>query len=744
MIPKRTLLCRPFPVRPFLSTYSTEQLATFMRVHLDYPFNARFSRFIEIVNMTGTDFVRLSEKDLGRLCDGEGPHLYDLTTFQQSLRPPVSPHVKDIFSLPPSPKLPQKPPDPCDPVPDLEFDLSEEHNVSTFDSETSECSEPSSTSPSDQGLSDTITDDDASDDESLASLHIQSPSLFIVPSSGVNAKPHDADSLIDLFSPLPPVPPSELDDSGSSDGTLSPDSEKMIHDAFDSPHLSTLSPLASAYQSDVECEVDFLGLGLASNEATAAKPIEITTYSPIFSDIDFVEGHEAMDVPPAVQETPRLVPILPNDPPLLDIGQSFSPEPCPPAVRFEADDGNTIAYIPAEENPTRLAIAVDLENVPDPYPPPVIFLSPEKWQKSLPADEFHLSTPTPPPSEDDHELDPAYEFNGDLNGEDPESGGAGLSAFMSDLRSLDSSPPLSPHFDAPYTLSQVFSDRQILSGGSLGLSVSPELTIIQTPVTSAYGDDVLIASPSTTYHAHGPYHLDPEQVVLKHLTMGGRKAPALPAPPSPPAVQAPVPVRRPKIEVSIPSLPSLLEDEELSSLMSSIELARFKSRNGSRSSLVEPSPGPPWRSQDRSIWPVSSSVERFLPSPHMKLDPDASGNHKSPATHRQRRGEEAPPPSVIGTAPGLQRTKSLGTVSEDLTEALAEFAAREDADAPLSNGIFTQNHQRQASGSGGWREVGEYVKTILSPDGGDSSSKDRERGSDHTSEGYPIPVGLAL
>jgi hypothetical protein len=237
-------------------------------------------------------------------------------------------------------------------VPDLEFDLSEEHNVSTFDNETSESSEPSSPSPSDQGLSDTITDDDASDDESLASLPIQSLPLFVVPSSGVEAKPHDADSFIGPFSPLPALPASELDDSGSSDGTLSPDSEKVIHDVFGSPHLSTLSPLASAYHSDIEDEVDFLGLGLASNEATAAKPIEIATYSPIFSDIDFLERREVVNVPLAVQETPRLVPILPNDPPLLDIGQSFSPEPCPPAVRFEAwaDDGDAIAYIPAEES----------------------------------------------------------------------------------------------------------------------------------------------------------------------------------------------------------------------------------------------------------------------------------------------------------------------------------------------------------------------------------------------------------
>ncbi|KAJ2918140.1 hypothetical protein MD484_g2249, partial [Candolleomyces efflorescens] len=718
-----------------------------MRVHLDSPFNARFSRFIEVVNMTGTDFVRLSEKDLGRLCDGEGPHLYDLTTFQQSLQPPVSPHVKDIFSLPPSPRLPQKPPDPCDPVPNLEFDFSEEHNVSALDNETSECSEPSSPSPPDQGLLGTITDDDASDDESLASLHIQSLPLFVAPSS-LDTKSHDADSLIDLFSPLPPLPLSELDDNASSNGTLSPDSEKMIHDVFDSPHLSTLSPLASAYHSDIEDEVDFLGLGLASNEGTAAKPIEIATYSPIFSDIDFDDGHEAVGAPPVVQETPRLVPILPNDPPLLDIGQSFSSEPSPRAVRFEAwvDDGKRIAFIPSEENPTRLPIAADLENIPDPYPPPVIFLSPEK---SLPAGEFHLSTPTPPPSEDEHELDPADEFNRILNGEDPEFGGAGLSAFMSDLRSLDSSPPLSPHFDAPYTLSQVFSDRQILSGGSLGLSVSPELTIIQTPLTSAYHDDVLIASPSTTtYHAHSPYHLDPEQVVLKHFAMGGQKAPALPAPPSPPAVQTHAPVRRPKIEVSIPTLPSLLEDEALSSLMSSIELAKFRSRNGSRSSLVEPSPGPPWRSQDRSIWPVSSSVERFLPSPYMKhwQDPEPSSTHRSPAIQRQRRGDEPPPPSIIGTAPGLQRTKSLGTVSEDLTEALAEFAAREGDDDPLSKGIFTQNHQRQASGSTGWCKVGEYIKTILSPDGGDSLSEDRGRGAaNDTNEGYhPVPAGLAV
>ncbi|KAJ2926953.1 hypothetical protein H1R20_g10129, partial [Candolleomyces eurysporus] len=727
-----------------------------MRVHLDYPFNARFSRFIEIVNMTGADFVRLSEKDLGRLCDGEGPHLYDLTNFQQSLRPPVSPHVRDIFSLPPSPKLPQKPPDLCDPVSDLEFDFSEEQNVSTFDNTTSECSKPSCPIFPDQSPSDAMTDDDASDDESLASLPVQSLPLFTVVSSNLDAKPHDAESLIDLFSPLPPLPLSELDDSDSSDGTLSPDSRRMIHDVFDSPHLSTLSPLASPYHSDVENEVDLIGLGLPSNEATAAKPGEISIYSPIFSDVDFVDGHEALDAHdhPAVQETPRLIPTLPNDPPPLDIGQSFSPEhpqvaidPCPPEVQFEVwahcPDGGT--YIPAEENPTRLPTAVDLENVLDPYPP-VNFPSPEKWQKSLPRGEFHLST-SPPPLSEDHEFDPAYEFHANLDGESPESGGAGLSAFMSDLRSLDSSPPLSPHFDTPYTLSQVFSDRQILSGGSLGLSVSPELTIIETPVTSAYGDDVLIASPSTTYHAHGPYHFDSEQVVLKHLAVGGKDS-TLPVPPSPPAARESAPVRRPKIEVIIPSLPSLLEDEQLSSLMSSIELAKFKSRNGSRSSLVEPSSGPPWlttgglSSQDRSIWPLSSSAERFLPSPYMK-DPDAMGN-RSPTTHRRRRGEEAPPPSAIGSAPGLQRTKSLGTVSEDLTEALAEFTSSEDTDASSSKDVAAQTHQQQASGSTGWCKVGDYIRTMISPVGADLASEEDCAYAGDANDGAPVPGGWAL
>ncbi|RXW16233.1 hypothetical protein EST38_g9624 [Candolleomyces aberdarensis] len=724
-----------------------------MRVHLDYPFNARFSRFIEVVNMTGADFVRLSEKDLARLCDGEGPHLYDLATFQQSLRPPVSPHVRDIFSLPPSPKLPQKPPDLCDPVSDLEFDFSEEQCVSSFDNKTSECSDPSSPSLPDQGrLSDAMTDDDASDDGSLASLPVQSLPFFTAVSSSLDAKPHDAESLIDLFSPLPPLPLSELDDSYSSDGTLSPDSRRMIHDVFDSPHLSTLSPLASPYHSDVEDEVDLLGLGLPSNEATAAKPGEISIYSPIFSDVDFADGHEALDALPAVQETPRLFPTLPNDPPPLDIGQSFSPEhpraeidPCQPEVRFEGwahcPDGGT--DVPAEENPTRLPIAVDLENGQDPYPP-ADFPSPEKWQKSLPTGEFHLST-SPPPLSEDHELDPAYEFHANLDEEDPESGGAaGLSAFMSDLRSLDSSPPLSPHFDTPYTLSQVFSDRQILSGGSLGLSVSPELTIIETPVTSAYGDDVLIASPSTTtYHAHGPYHFDSEQVVLKHLAVGSKDS-ALSAPPSPPAARESAPARRPKIEVIIPSLPSLLEDEQLSSLMSSIELAKFKSRNGSRSSLVEPSHGPPWHtagglsSQDRSIWPLSSSVERFLPSPYMK-DPDAMSN-RSPTIHRRRRGEEAPPPSAIGTAPGLQRTKSLGTVSEDLTEALAELTGSEGAEKDVA----AQSHKRQPSGSTGWCKVGEYFRTMLSPVGADLASEEDRGHAGDTNDGAPVPGGWAL
>lgn len=51
---------------PQLSTYDTDELAHFMKRHLDSPFNHRFAKFIEIVKMTGADFVRLSKKDLAR------------------------------------------------------------------------------------------------------------------------------------------------------------------------------------------------------------------------------------------------------------------------------------------------------------------------------------------------------------------------------------------------------------------------------------------------------------------------------------------------------------------------------------------------------------------------------------------------------------------------------------------------------------------------------------------------------
>ncbi|KAH6909303.1 hypothetical protein BKA70DRAFT_1222169 [Coprinopsis sp. MPI-PUGE-AT-0042] len=101
-------LWAPFPVRPFLSTYSTEQLARFVRTHVDDPFASKFARFVEIVGMNGAAFVGLEDDALERLCRNELPGLYELQNWKTCFKKPTTPHIRDVFGLPPiSPLLPE-------------------------------------------------------------------------------------------------------------------------------------------------------------------------------------------------------------------------------------------------------------------------------------------------------------------------------------------------------------------------------------------------------------------------------------------------------------------------------------------------------------------------------------------------------------------------------------------------------------------------------------------------------------
>lgn len=616
----KTFLKRPFPVLPFLQGYPTDLLAEFMRSTLDPPFNARFAKFIESVDMTGTDFVRLSEADLARLCQGEGPYLPGLRTLQSLLIPPKSPHVREIFSLPAleiDEQLEDVLPDLFGPDANLVFDFPDEQDPESV----YECLVPlPSTPPPIPALRLSLPDEDTS-------------ACDITP-----ALEDDDESLIDMFSPISPSM------GLAFDGDSSDDSHSTIVDIFDSPHLSSLCslPTSPCYDEDV-LGVDLLGLGfqIESHAAYMASQADKD------QDLDFPEDGTAA-----------------ND--CEDLKSTLNtPTAAPPTFIEEF-----------AQSPESAGLAVVLECTGEVEG---IELTPEA---SLLMLEHDCDDIRPVTIEDE----------------------SGLSGFMPDLRSLDSSPPFSP--SGSYSpLSFVHPD--VVSGGSLGLSLSPDLTIIRTPSTS-FNDDVTIASPSSTYLNPTPsprpvYH--PDAVATKNLE--GFSLPPLPET----TTITPLPVEtenvRPKITIAIPSLTSFFDDEDLSSLMSTVELTKAKSlassRGGQLSSLAPPvsrSSSGYLRSlsrsssagQERSIWPLGSTSERYLPSPYMKVD-------KGPAS-KQFCEDWQPPNTVSAQAHQSPDTHHLTSNTID-AETLPSFRPHHEAPSqppsPLSPRPPTPCHSIEAT-----------------------------------------------
>lgn len=163
------------------------------------------------------------------LCDGEGPYLYDLVTFQESLRRPSSPDVRNVFSLPKEPASPRSeakiPPSELeDRALNIEFDLRDDNQIV---------------------------------DDHFAGV----PALSLITSSealSANKGHHEGntgDVLIDMFSPLPPSSAFDSDDSLS----------EHVPDVFDSPPPSSLaSPCFS--DEELEEDTDILGLGLSTEQ----------------------------------------------------------------------------------------------------------------------------------------------------------------------------------------------------------------------------------------------------------------------------------------------------------------------------------------------------------------------------------------------------------------------------------------------------------------------------------------------
>ncbi|KAF6756806.1 hypothetical protein DFP72DRAFT_1066192 [Ephemerocybe angulata] len=446
----KTFLKRPFPVLPFLQGYPTDLLAEFMRSTLDPPFNARFAKFIESVDMTGTDFVRLSEADLARLCQGEGPYLPGLRTLQSLLIPPKSPHVREIFSLPAleiDEQLEDVLPDLFGPDANLVFDFPDEQGPESV----YECLVPLPLTP-----------------PPLPALRLSLPDQDTSACDITPALEDDDESLIDMFSPISPSMRLAFD------GDSSDDSHSTIVDIFDSPHLSSLCslPTSPCYDEDV-LGVDLLGLGfqIESHAAYMASQADKD------QDLDFPEGED-------------LIKSVPNTP--------------------TAARPTSIEEFAQSPESAGLAVVLECTGEVD-----GIELTPEA---SLLMLEHDCDEIQPVTIEDE----------------------SCLSGFMPDLRSLGSSPPLSP--SGSYSpLSFVHPD--VVSGGSLGLSLSPDLTIVRTPSTP-FNDDVTIVS--AWHNLCQPHTFSSPQTTT--------------------ITQRPVETEhvRPKITIAIPSLTSFFDDEDLS------------------------------------------------------------------------------------------------------------------------------------------------------------------------------------
>ncbi|TFK22776.1 hypothetical protein FA15DRAFT_757780 [Coprinopsis marcescibilis] len=95
---------RPFQVVPFLTNFSAPELSCFMRANLDEPFAQKFSQFVLKLNITGRDFIGIEDDHLQRLCGANEPKAFrDLKHWKVALTRPKTPHVRNVFAIPPSP-----------------------------------------------------------------------------------------------------------------------------------------------------------------------------------------------------------------------------------------------------------------------------------------------------------------------------------------------------------------------------------------------------------------------------------------------------------------------------------------------------------------------------------------------------------------------------------------------------------------------------------------------------------------
>lgn len=599
-----------------------------MRGHLDPPFNERFSKFIQIVRMKGVDYVRLSANDLRRLCDGEGDHLADLQILQSALhRPnkkPKSPHVRDIFSLPPSCSVG---------APDifgaytaeLTFDWVDEDLVEPV----FECIIPLPSTPT-------------------LSLRVELPPIEqITPPSPPS---DDEDSLIDMYSPVA----LSVDHYSDSNSTTP--------DIFDEEHLSSLCSSPTSFDSGRGDEIDIIGLYVSDG----AKPIkkqgqsipdpaqpkdahlEMETGVEVGLELDGsdVGGSEGTEFGDDELQSPG------SEGDHCPLEGAIDPPPLPPSPRVTISAScSPEGLVLASRYPQRMSEAsllllgstVDLDDHLDSPRCSVARDVPLHPSSSGTDPQSTLSTSIPLPAstevgESTHSDEEREEVDiDDLRTSEDASGG--LSYFLPDLRSLDvsSPPPSSLHRSGESEILEGYEDSSDSETGlSLGFSGStPDLTDIHTPFTSVIGDDdALVASPSTWHSA--PQHIEnlpeyffnPARIVAKPL-----EYPIPGIGPGDPTTRKPITSRRPQLEVTIPMLPSLLEDEQLTSLMSAVELGKGKSRGWAPSLSSSVSLAPPLSmsfslsrssstGSERSIWPVRSvdSGRRFA-SPHMKEAP---------------------------------------------------------------------------------------------------------------------------
>ncbi|TEB31501.1 hypothetical protein FA13DRAFT_1774140 [Coprinellus micaceus] len=681
-------LHRPFAVVPFLFYYETNELSQFMRTHLDPPFNERFSKFIQVVQMKGADYVRLSTKDLGRLCDGEGDHLSDLQIFQNALykprRRPKSPHVCDIFSLPALHLA--SAPQGADPfghyTAELTFDYPDDDEAEPV----FECIIPLPSTPSPLASIELPLAEEASEGESDPAF----------PSSTPPYEHDDEESLIDMFSPVSP--------------SMGPFSEwsKGVPDVFDEEHLDSLctSPTSPAPE-DLQV-VDILGLlpqgpGSPKEEELEETPSALAeTEMESGSDLcgseeaefggDDVESSAAgepsllEDIPSSLLSTPRA---------LVDKGDilELSTRPSP------SSDGGSLLILDGEVNEQSTIITDSPSTlVRD------VHVHPTEHTAGSPHSTLSTQTPLPGPDAvsselstygDDHEVDiDDLRTLGD---------GFGLSSFFPDLRSLDFSLPPSPHLDAPSGCDSL----------SLDFSVSPDPTSIHTPSTSVLGDDhLIISSPSASYR--GPHEglldffFNPERIMAKRLDLALGLEPISESTRS---VEADgTAVRRPHLGLTIPTFPSLLEDEELTSWMSSIELTRAKSQRWislpPSSSMVSLSRSSSTGS-DRSIWPVRSDVVgRHLPSPHMKESPKSPG-----VPEREDDVEEEHPQENFESKTDIEHGEG---VSDDPPRSDSEDSSPSPPSKPLVTPA-TPYHQPPTEAHSVLGRVGGFFWTILTP-----------------------------